>query len=112
MGRYIDWVLTTPLILHSLVHFAGASDDTFIYMFFMDVLMIVAGLIASVVDGGFKWFFFAFAILTFLPVIHYICWLRSKVVDARFDYSLFLELLHHGQPHRLRLVRLPYRLDP
>merc|ERR1712216_811681 len=57
--------------------------------FFMDVLMIVAGLIASVVDGGFKWFFFAFAILTFLPVIHYICWLRSKVVDARFDYSLF-----------------------
>merc|ERR1711990_39799 len=51
--------------------------------------MIVAGLIASVVDGGFKWFFFAFAILTFLPVIHYICWLRSKVVDARFDYSLF-----------------------
>merc|ERR1712072_1519110 len=28
-------------------------------------------------------------ILTFLPVIHYICWLRSKVVDARFDYSLF-----------------------
>jgi bacteriorhodopsin len=88
-ARYIDWVLTTPLMLHSLVHFAGASDDTFIYMFFMDVLMIVAGLIASVVDGGFKWFFFAFAILTFLPVIHYICWLRSKVVDARFDYSLF-----------------------
>merc|ERR1712010_350437 len=66
-ARYIDWVLTTPLMLHSLVHFAGAS----------------------VVDGGFKWFFFAFAILTFLPVIHYICWLRSKVVDARFDYSLF-----------------------
>merc|ERR1711924_563284 len=46
-ARYIDWVLTTPLMLHSLVHFAGASDDTFIYMFFMDVLMIVAGLIAS-----------------------------------------------------------------
>merc|ERR1712100_50682 len=41
-ARYIDWVLTTPLMLHSLVHFAGASDDTFIYMFFMDVLMIVA----------------------------------------------------------------------
>merc|ERR1711924_525350 len=57
-ARYIDWVLTTPLMFHSLVHFASASDDTFIYMFFMDVLMIVAGLIASVVDGGFKWLFF------------------------------------------------------
>merc|ERR1711976_619020 len=111
-ARYIDWGLTTPLMLHSLVHFAGASDDTSIYMFFMDVLMIVAGLIASVVDGGFKWFFFAFAILTFLPVIHYICWLRSKVVDARLTTLFLLELFHHGQPPRLCLVRLPYRLDP
>jgi bacteriorhodopsin len=88
-ARYIDWVLTTPLMLHSLVHFAGGSDDTFIYMFFMDILMIVAGLVASVVEDGFKWFFFAFAILTFIPVIYYICWLRSKVVDSRFDYALF-----------------------
>merc|ERR1712216_678485 len=82
-------VLTTPLMLHSLVHFAGGSDDTFIYMFFMDILMIVAGLVASVVEDGFKWFFFAFAILTFIPVIYYICWLRSKVVNVNFDYSLF-----------------------
>merc|ERR1712100_243877 len=88
-ARYIDWVLTTPLMLHSLVHFAGGSDDTFIYMFFMDILMIVAGLVASVVEDGFKWFFFAFAILTFIPVIYYICWLRRKVVDSRFDYALF-----------------------
>merc|ERR550514_2392311 len=88
-ARYIDWVLTTPLMLHSLVHFAGGSDDTFIYMFFMDILMIVAGLVASVVEDGFKWFFFAFAILTFIPVIYYICWLRSKVVNSRFDYALF-----------------------
>merc|ERR1719161_2797204 len=56
---------------------------------FVCLIASLADLIASVVDGGFKWFFFGFAMLTFLPVIHYICWLRSKVVDARFDYSLF-----------------------
>merc|ERR1719375_2979736 len=51
--------------------------------------MIISGLIASVVETSFKWFFFAFAILTFIPVIYYICWLRSKVVNVNFDYSLF-----------------------
>jgi len=88
-ARYIDWVLTTPLMLHGLVHFAAGSDDTFIYLFFMDVLMIVAGLIASVVETGHKWFFFAFSMLCFLPVIYYICDLRSRAVDTRFDYALF-----------------------
>ena len=51
--------------------------------------MIVAGLIASVVENGHKWIFFAFSILCFIPVIHYTCWLRSRAVDSRFDYSLF-----------------------
>merc|ERR1711918_61376 len=76
-------------MIHSLTEFAGAADDTFIYLFFMDILMIISGLIASVVETSFKWFFFAFAILTFIPVIYYICWLRSKVVNLNFDYSLF-----------------------
>jgi bacteriorhodopsin len=88
-ARYIDWVITTPIMLHGLCEFAGAADDVFIYLFFSDILMIVAGLIASVVENGHKWFFFAFSILCFIPVIHYICWLRSRVVDTRFDYSLF-----------------------
>ena len=88
-ARYIDWVLTTPIMLHGLVHFAGGSDDTFVYLFFMGVLMIVSGLIASVVCGTAKWFFFGFSILTFIPVIYYICWLRSKAVDTTFDFSFF-----------------------
>merc|ERR1712028_188558 len=95
-ARYIDWVLTTPIMLHGLVHFAGGSDDTFVYLFFMDVLMIVSGLIASVVCGTAKWFFFGFSILTFIPVIYYICWLRSKAVDTTFDFSFFFWIYSEG----------------
>merc|ERR1711865_666563 len=88
-ARYIDWVLTTPIMLHGLVHFAGAPDDTFVYLFFMDILMIVSGLIASVVCDSAKWFFFGFSILCFIPIIAYICWWKNKVVDAQFDYGFY-----------------------
>ena len=33
-ARYIDWVITTPIMLHGLCEFAGAADDVFIYLFF------------------------------------------------------------------------------
>jgi bacteriorhodopsin len=88
-ARYIDWVLTTPLLLHSMLHFTGATDDDLIYVFFMDVLMIVAGLIASLVCDGWKWFFFAFSMLVFIPVMQTLCAYKSEVVDTRFDYILF-----------------------
>merc|ERR1711865_1257375 len=59
-ARYIDWVLTTPIMIHGLVHFAGAPDDTFVYLFFMDI-----------------------------PMIAYICWWKNEVVDAQFDYGFY-----------------------
>jgi bacteriorhodopsin len=88
-ARYIDWVLTTPIMLHTLVHFAGGSDDEMTYIFFMDVLMIVAGLIASLVCDGWKWFFFAFSMLCFIPILHLICQFKTRPVDLRFDNVFF-----------------------
>merc|ERR1712137_1432624 len=54
-ARYIDWVITTPLMLHALCHFAGSSSEF--------------------------WNFFFFSMLAFIPVIYYICHLRDQVVD-------------------------------
>jgi len=88
-ARYIDWVLTTPIMLHTLVHFAGGTDDEMTYIFFMDVLMIVAGLIASLVCDGWKWFFFAFSMLCFIPILHLICQFKTRPVDLRFDNVFF-----------------------
>ena len=80
-ARYIDWVCTTPLMIHALAHFSHATNDTWHFLLFSDVLMIVAGLIASTVTGGFKWLFFGFSILAFLPVLYYICAFRHSVLD-------------------------------
>jgi bacteriorhodopsin len=80
-ARYIDWVITTPLMLHALCHFAGAGSEIRNFLFFSDIVMIVAGLIASTITGAEKWVFFAFSMLAFLPVIYYICQLRDQVVD-------------------------------
>jgi len=84
-ARYIDWVLTTPIMLHGLCHFANAADDTFMFIFFMDVLMIISGLIASTVESSNKWFFFGFSMLCFIPIMHQLCRLRESVVNLNFD---------------------------
>merc|ERR1712166_212281 len=47
----------------------------------MDILMIVAGLIGSLVEGSDKWAFFGFSMLCFCPVIWFICSLRENIVD-------------------------------
>ena len=80
-ARYIDWVITTPLMLHALCHFGGAGAEIRNFLFFSDVVMIVAGLIASTITGAEKWVFFAFSMLAFIPVLYYICQIRDQVVD-------------------------------
>ena len=86
-ARYIDWVITTPLMLHALCHFAGAAHEIRNFLFFSDIVMIVAGLIASTITGAEKWVFFAFSMLAFLPVLYYICHIRDQVVDNTSYHS-------------------------
>jgi bacteriorhodopsin len=80
-ARYIDWVITTPLMLHALCHFGGAGSEIRNFLFFSDVVMIIAGLIASTITGVEKWIFFAFSMLAFIPIMYYICKIRDQIVD-------------------------------
>merc|ERR1719201_712725 len=82
-ARYIDWIITTPLMLHALAHFANSPDEIWNFLFFSDVLMIVSGLVASTIDGPEKWIYYGFSILAFIPVLYYICRLRDAVVNNR-----------------------------
>jgi bacteriorhodopsin len=80
-ARYIDWLITTPLLLHALCHFANSPDEIWNFLFFADIIMIAAGLIASTITGTEKWIYYGFAIIAFIPVIYYICLLRDQIVD-------------------------------
>jgi len=86
-ARYIDWVVTTPLMLHALAHFANSPDEIWNFLFFSDVLMIVSGLVASTIDGPEKWIYFGFSILAFIPVLYYICKLREQLLNNRWYHS-------------------------
>jgi len=104
-ARYIDWVVTTPLMLHALCHFAHAPDEIWSFMVFSDIVMIVSGLIASTITGAEKWVFFAFSMLAFIPILYYICHLRGQVVDNRTRDRNTGMLIHHNQPDA---IYLPY----
>jgi len=79
LARYIDWIITTPLLIHALAHFGNYTDENWHFCVGCDVIMIVAGLIASTISGGAKWLFFAISMLAFLPVIYYVCEHKDEI---------------------------------
>lgn len=54
-ARYIDWVVTTPLLLMDLLLTAGLPWPTILYVIFWDEVMIVTGLIGALVSTRYKW---------------------------------------------------------
>jgi len=73
-ARYIDWVITTPLMLIDLATFSGFSTTLSVtFLVSMDILMIIAGLIGELIDGSEKWAFFGISMLFFLPIIWWLC---------------------------------------
>ena len=52
--RYIDWVVTTPLLLMDLLLTAGLPWPTIIYVIFWDEVMIITGLVGALVSTRYK----------------------------------------------------------
>lgn len=71
---YIDWLLTTPLLLISLAFLAGLSPIDGLLAIFFDVAMIVTGLLGGLTparwhDGeAARWGFFGVSCVFFLGV--------------------------------------------
>jgi bacteriorhodopsin len=57
-ARYIDWTVTTPLLLLDLLLVTGLPSGDIFFVLFMDVLMIVGGLIGALVPSVYKWGYF------------------------------------------------------
>jgi len=80
-ARYVDWIITTPLMLYDLAVLGGSDFNTRLFLCAIDIIMIVSGLIGSLVeDSGAglgetneKWAFFGFSMLCFIPVIYFLC---------------------------------------
>jgi len=88
-ARYIDWSLTTPLMLLDLIllaHGSGAEVETICHIMSIDLLMIVGGLIGALQAGhGSSWIFFIFSMFFFIPIFYYLLFdneFKSKVVPT------------------------------
>ncbi|WP_079890632.1 bacteriorhodopsin, partial [Halorubrum sp. AJ67] len=59
--RYVDWVITTPLLVGFVGYVAGASRRAIAGVMLADALMIAFGAGATVSEGTLKWALFAVA---------------------------------------------------
>ncbi|GAA6008671.1 hypothetical protein JCM11491_003389 [Sporobolomyces phaffii] len=59
-ARYIDWTITTPLLLLELAFTTGLPLSQIFILIFFDLVMIITGLIGALVPSIYKWGFFAF----------------------------------------------------
>ena len=68
--RYIDWFLTTPLLLLDLLLTCRLPWPTILYTISMNEIMIVTGLVGALVPTRYKWGFFTFGCAAFLVVVY------------------------------------------
>lgn len=72
-ARYIDWTITTPLLLLGLAWVAlgsiGRNPQIVLGLVVADVAMILTGVLSGAWAGGFKWFWFVISCIFFLAVL-------------------------------------------
>jgi bacteriorhodopsin len=68
--RYIDWFVTTPLLLADLLLTCGMPGPTIMYVILMDEVMVITGLVGALVKSSYKWGFFTFGSIAFLFVAY------------------------------------------
>jgi len=81
LARYLDWSVTTPILLSSLVLLAfhehgrtGEVGGHLTAIIVLDVLMIATGLVSSLTGPSFaKWVWYAWSCVAFLGVL-YLLW--------------------------------------
>lgn len=65
--RYIDWVITTPLLLLDLLLTAALPWTTILWVIFIDLVMIISGLVGALTPTSYKWGYFFFGELFQFP---------------------------------------------
>lgn len=92
-ARYVDWLLTTPLIVFTLATVAGAADGVKLKAMSADAAMIVFGYVASVMTGAVKWAGFLASSVAFAIVVYY---LITALTDSASEQPPAVESMFLG----------------
>jgi len=70
-ARYVDWSVTTPLLLLDLALLAGLSGANILVAIIADIIMILTGLFAAYGTGdGQKWGWYTIACIAYLVIVY------------------------------------------
>ncbi|EXJ85528.1 hypothetical protein A1O1_05892 [Capronia coronata CBS 617.96] len=72
--RYIDYFITTPLLLSTLLLASGLPTPTILYVLMMDVVMVIMGLVGALVKSTYKWGFYTFGLTAFCFIAFSVVW--------------------------------------
>ncbi|KAI9700896.1 MAG: ion channel activity [Bogoriella megaspora] len=72
--RYIDWFITTPLLLTDLLLTAAIPWPTLLFVVLVDEVMIVCGLVGALVRSSYKWGYFAFGCAALFYIWWHLAW--------------------------------------
>jgi len=102
--RYIDWFITTPLLLSELLLTSGMPTNLILSTVFADIVMIVTGLVGALTVSSYKWGYFVFGCVAMFWVFWNIAqgYSYAKALDARVykaysflsAYLIFLWVLY------------------
>lgn len=83
-ARYVDWSLTTPLLLLDLSLLAGLSGANILVAVVADLIMILTGLFAAFGgDDGQKWGWYAIACIAYLVIVYQLAYNGRAAVEGK-----------------------------
>jgi len=82
-ARYVDWALTTPLMLLEICNIAKSTNDTKLWLVGTDFVMILCGLIGVFNDDSIKYLYWAFGMMMFGPILYYLLIGLKKNAEAQ-----------------------------
>jgi len=86
--RYIDWFITTPLLLMDLLLTAGMPWPTILWVILVDEIMIVTGLVGALVTSSYKWGYFVFGCVALFYILYQLVWeARRHAIHLGKDVS-------------------------
>jgi len=80
--RYIDWFITTPLLLMDLLLTAAMPWPTILWIILLDEVMIVTGLVGALVESSYKWGYFTFGCVALIFIFYSLVWESRKHANA------------------------------
>jgi sensory rhodopsin len=94
--RYVDWVITTPLLVGFVGYVAGASRRTIAGVMIADALMIAFGAAGVVAGGTTKWLLFGVSSLFHASLFGYLYLVFPRTLpDDPMQRGLFSLLKNH-----------------